>query len=75
MKSESAQHDNFVEGEDWKNPKGEICPSCKTNRMYTVECRNSLSRRDNSTYICTDCGDKEALEDLAQTAQHPEVEI
>jgi len=64
MKRETVQSNDFVEGENWENPKGEICPSCKTNRMYTVECRNSLSRRDNSTYICNDCGQKEAMEGL-----------
>lgn len=29
-----------------------------------IEERNALSRRDNKTYICSDCGTMEALEDM-----------
>lgn len=29
-----------------------------------IEARNALSRRDNKTYICSDCGKQEALEDI-----------
>jgi|APSaa5957512535_1039671.scaffolds.fasta_scaffold65306_2 hypothetical protein len=63
MFSKTTNHD-FVLGESWENPKGEICPTCKVNKLYTVECRNSLSRRDNKTYICNRCGTGEAMEDM-----------
>jgi len=40
------------------------CPQCKRTSMWEEEHLNSLSRRDNETYICNDCGLKEALSDL-----------
>lgn len=38
-----------------------ICPKC--NKRYTKG-RGALSRRDNETEICSDCGYKEAIEDV-----------
>lgn len=35
------------------------CPKC--DKIITGF--PALSRRDNDTYICTDCGTKEAMED------------
>lgn len=40
------------------------CPRCHENKMDEVEVRNALSRRDNSTYICSDCGNEEAFIDV-----------
>ena len=41
----------------WDNLK--VCPKCgKEYRGYPA-----LSRRDNKTEICPDCGQKEALDD------------
>ena len=40
--------------EDWGN-----CPRCKR----VIETFPALSRRDNRTDICSDCGEVEALED------------
>ena len=40
--------------EDWGN-----CPRCKKE----IEKFPALSRRDNRTDICSDCGEVEALED------------
>lgn len=40
-----------------------ICPRCKTNELHPKEVYNSLSRKDNKTYICNICGTKEALEE------------
>jgi predicted RNA-binding Zn-ribbon protein involved in translation (DUF1610 family) len=37
----------------------EKCPSCGK-----VAVLDALSRRDNDTMICSDCGTKEALEDM-----------
>lgn len=42
------------------NKETRICPICgKTYSEYPA-----LSRRDNKTYICPDCGLVEALEDF-----------
>ena len=38
------------------------CPRCKTNELDPIETRNALSRKDNKTYICSQCGVEEALE-------------
>lgn len=40
--------------------KGGICPRC--GREY--EGYSALSRKDNETKICSDCGTREALESL-----------
>ncbi len=37
-----------------------VCPKCK--RPYTGY--PALSRRDNKTEICPDCGTREAIEDM-----------
>lgn len=42
------------------------CPKCKNLTMHDEEVLNSLSRRDNKTYICNDCGNEEALIDLGE---------
>lgn len=44
------------------HPKNSKCPRC-SNVMYDDEVLNALSRRDNKTYICSDCGTEEALID------------
>lgn len=38
-----------------------ICPKC--NKRYAKN-KGALSRRDNKTEICSECGYKEAIEDL-----------
>ncbi len=43
------------------------CPACGENKMHPEEVRNSLSRRDNKTMICNDCGMREALEDIKKS--------
>ena len=47
--------DNLPQG-GWYS---EYCPKC--DKIITGV--PALSRRDNDTYICTDCGTKEAMED------------
>lgn len=37
-----------------------VCPIC--GKTYTGA--PALSRRDNATYICSDCGTREALESI-----------
>ena len=41
-------------------PKKRACPKCR--KLYTEY--PSLSRQDNKTEICYECGTREALEDL-----------
>jgi uncharacterized Zn finger protein len=39
------------------------CPRCGKEKMRDEEIKNASSRRDNKTYICSDCGTAEALID------------
>jgi predicted RNA-binding Zn-ribbon protein involved in translation (DUF1610 family) len=41
-----------------------ICPRCKNNELHPVKVMNALSRADNKTYICDECGTDEAMEDF-----------
>lgn len=41
-----------------------ICPRCKEKKLHPNEVMNALSRKDNKTYVCSDCGTEEALEDF-----------
>ncbi len=45
-----------------------ICPKC--GRQYTQ--RPALSRTDNETLICPDCGVREALDSIGVTAEEQE---
>lgn len=45
-----------------------VCPICRKN--YTGI--PALSRTDNSTRICSDCGTRQALESLGVTAEEQE---
>ena len=41
------------------------CPRCLTNELNEEHtAMNSLSRRDNDTYICNECGNEEAFVDI-----------
>lgn len=40
------------------------CPRCNEMTLNADEVMNSLSRKDNSTYICNNCGVAEAMEEL-----------
>ena len=41
------------------------CPRCGEQKLDIVRpARNALSRRDNSTLVCSDCGNEEAFEDI-----------
>ena len=46
-----------------KISKQKKCPRCGKLRMYVKKIYNNLSRRDNKTYICNECGTEEALID------------
>lgn len=43
-----------------------LCPSCEKNELRE-EGGNALSRKDNETEICSDCGMKEALEEYEKS--------
>lgn len=45
-----------------------VCPNCK--KAYTGH--PALSRSDNETAICPDCGTREALESIGVTAEEQE---
>ena len=40
-----------------------ICPRCLKNELIPNMVFNSLSRRDNDTYICNECGTEEGMID------------
>jgi predicted RNA-binding Zn-ribbon protein involved in translation (DUF1610 family) len=40
------------------------CPRCKKNKCFEQDVYNSLSRHDNKTYICNDCGMNEAFDNM-----------
>ena len=49
-------------------PETRICPKC--GQEYTAP--PALSRTDNSTFICADCGTKESLEAMGISAEEQE---
>ncbi|PED63987.1 hypothetical protein [Priestia megaterium] len=57
---------NWQEFKDFKKENNDInfimiCPSCGTKHERLL----ALSRKDNKTSICDDCGTQEALEELS----------
>jgi len=43
-----------------------LCPRCHTRELDPEKALNSLSRRDNKTYICQSCGREEAFIDTGE---------
>jgi predicted RNA-binding Zn-ribbon protein involved in translation (DUF1610 family) len=43
------------------------CPRCKENELHEDLVMNALSRKDNKTYICSDCGNEEAMEEFLKS--------
>jgi RNA polymerase subunit RPABC4/transcription elongation factor Spt4 len=41
-----------------------ICPRCKKNELNPIDVMNAISRADNKTKICEECGTDEAMEDF-----------
>lgn len=66
MKSENKK---FVIYESHKT----ICPKCGQNTLYRqpYEAWNAVSRLDNRTYICPECGTLEALETIMAGSPAP----
>lgn len=48
----------------------DTCPRCGTRHRM----RLALSRTDNATYICSNCGTIEAMEDFTEGAPTPQAE-
>ena len=48
--------------------KDNVCPICGNKYTY----RPALSRKDNKTLICPDCGTREALESVGVDASEQE---
>lgn len=46
----------------------EKCPKCQINVLHEEKVRNALSRKDNKTYICNDCGLAEAMADYVRSS-------
>ena len=42
------------------------CPRCHAMTIEDEEAMNSLSRRDNKTYICNKCGEEEGYIDVGE---------
>jgi hypothetical protein len=42
----------------------ELCPRCKSEYLDPNSAKNALSRKDNKTLICANCGTAEAIEDM-----------
>lgn len=42
------------------------CPRCHKKTLHEEAALNSLSRRDNETYICNACGTEEAFIDVGR---------
>lgn len=42
----------------------ELCPICLTNELDLDEDMTAICRKDNSTVICSDCGQTQAMEEL-----------
>ena len=53
-----------------KKLKTAICPKC--GQEYTAAAAPALSREDNATLICSDCGTREALEFIGVSAEEQE---
>ena len=47
------------------------CPRCKVAMMRDPLYTNALSRRDNKTYICSQCGEEEAFIDAKLISRTP----
>lgn len=48
------------------------CPKCGRGTLRLDRpALNALSRTDNETYICSECGTREAMEDFSATV-HPQ---
>lgn len=46
------------------------CPRCILIDLYEPIASNALSRRDNKTYICPECGTEEAIVDMGRSEGH-----
>ena len=57
----------FIKGVKYKQ-----CPECKEFKLYPVETMNALSRKDNKTYVCSDCGTLEGFDSLKAIIEETE---
>ena len=42
----------------------DVCPRCESTLLHVKRAMDALSRRDNKTYVCSACGEDEAVLDL-----------
>ena len=53
----------------------EQCPRCVEEYLHQERARNALSRRDNKTYICSHCGEREAFVDFYPLEEIPKNQL
>ena len=46
------------------------CPRCQRNTLENPTGLNALSRKDNETYVCSPCGEDEAILDFITEGRH-----
>ena len=48
-----------------------VCPRCESRLLHSERAMDALSRRDNVTYVCSPCGEDEAVLDrMCRIAPH-----
>jgi predicted RNA-binding Zn-ribbon protein involved in translation (DUF1610 family) len=58
------KYDSFAYPRDFEPEEADMkCPRCQENMLAEEKALNALSRRDNKTYICSRCGEREAIFD------------
>lgn len=59
-----------MSGSTEENAVFTVCPRCGENTLRVDRpALNALSRSDNETYVCSQCGTVEALEDFVRGGQ------
>lgn len=53
--------DEIESEENDMTAESNLCPTCGENKLYPEGPRNALSRIDNKTHVCVQCGTEEAL--------------
>jgi len=56
--------------EEMAEMAADVCPRCESNLMVPERAQNALSRKDNETYVCSPCGEDEALRDFVGIPDH-----
>jgi RNA polymerase subunit RPABC4/transcription elongation factor Spt4 len=71
------EREGQVKGKGMKQAKDQVCPRCSgdvPNSEWKGRYPGALSRTDNETEICSDCGSHEAMEDYLNGSPLPQSE-